>query len=99
MDKNQYKKELEEIKLSYINNEKDLMEKYAMKNNPYNIGDIIQDHCNILKIEEIKWRRASLGEELPSCVYYGVELSKKLDPKKKQINTEMHQCNVIAKLK
>jgi hypothetical protein len=89
---------MQQLEDAYKNNQKDLMKEYAYMNNPYKIGDIIEDHSSILKIETIRWRPSSIGEKFPSCVYYGIQLTKKLEPSKRQDSTVMHQVNVERKL-
>lgn len=77
-----------EIKMSELN------KKYAIENNPYNVGDIIEDHYHIIKIEHMSLYKSTY----PSIMYTGVELTKKLTPCKIQKNKTMYQTNVKRKL-
>lgn len=99
MTKQQYNDKIKELKASYNISELYIVKEYAYANNPYKIGDVIRDHSHIIKIEKIKFCRASVGEEFPSCVYHGIELKKDLTPKKNQENTVMFQANVLDKRK
>lgn len=70
---------------------------YAKANNPYVIGDIIEDHYHIIKIKSIKYVYAT-DWEYPSCVYVGDVLKKDLTLRKKQTYTVMYQINVKRKI-
>lgn len=68
-----------------------------MSNNPYKIGDVVEDHIGKLMIEQIcvyedPW-------DLPVCVYKGVELNKDGTPRKKQTGRGVYQSNVSRRNK
>ena len=70
---------------------------YAKSNNPYNVGDILQDNYQIIKVERIRVAYNHRG--FPECTYRGTQLTKKLDPKKRQdFNPQMWQSNVKRKI-
>jgi hypothetical protein len=74
---------------------------FAISNNPYKKGDIIEDHFHIIKIETLIWscsRRADGGRNNPFMKYYGTQLKKDLTPCVIQENPEMFQINVVRKL-
>lgn len=55
---------------------------YAFENNPYKIGDIVQDHIGKLQIQSIEvfWGY----DRIPFCCYRGIELNKDGTPRKRQ---------------
>lgn len=92
MTKEEYQKEI--VKLQKMRKELDFQ--YALSNSPYKVGDIIQDHCHIIKVEEISMVKRYNG--WPQCIYIGIELTKSLQPKKRQLDTTMYQENVKRKI-
>lgn len=64
---------------------------YAMANNPYSIGDVIEDHIGFIRIEKIL---INCIDEYPACVYQGLALTKKLEPRKDGSRRDMWQRNV-----
>jgi hypothetical protein len=84
---NKYEQEVQELKIEF-----------ALKNNIYKVGDIIQDHYHIIKIE--KWQVAIdyLHKEPAFLMYRGIQLNKNLEPLKRQKNPDMYQNNIIKKL-
>lgn len=98
MTKEEYNKRLFELKEELYKKEKELAKEYALSNNPYKVGDILQDHYQIIMVEVIGWTNATLSE-FPECVFYGTQLTKMFVPKKRQdISPRMYQSNVKAKL-
>lgn len=89
---------LEEMKekINIINKEsiekiKKIQRDYAISNNPYNIGDIIEDHNCKIKIENIKY---SVFWDVPSCVYYGTLIQKNGKPFKNNKQGTIYQTNI-----
>jgi hypothetical protein len=72
-----------------------IQKKYAFSNNPFKIGDILQDHYQIIEVSEIKFTITIMR---PECVYKGIKLTKKLKPLKNGEKTTMYQSNVKRKL-
>jgi hypothetical protein len=54
MTEQQYIEKLNEINEEAKKKKNKLAYDYALENSPYNIGDIIEDHYKIIKIEKIK---------------------------------------------
>ena len=75
----------------------DLCKDYAFTNNPYKVGDILEDHYQIIKIESIK---LSITRESACCIYIGPQLRMKtLEPYKNGAKSTMYQLNVKQKIK
>ena len=95
MTKEEFERLIEVLRLDYEKARTDLAIKFALSNNPYKIGDIIEDHYHKIKIEYIKVYYVSSS---PQCLYTGVELKKDNTPTNKQSNTTMYQQNVKSKI-
>ena len=97
MTKEEYESRLAALEKEYKAKCDELARIYAISNNPYKIGDILQDHYQIIKVERIGWARNYHG--MPECWYRGTQLTKKLEPKKRQdTDPRMVQSNVKCKL-
>ena len=97
MTKEEYESGLAALKREYKAKCNELARACAMENNPYNVGDILQDHYQIIRVERIGWGTNLHG--LPECWYRGTQLTKKLEPKKRQdTDPRMVQSNVKCKL-
>lgn len=70
-----------------------LWKEYAESNNPYKIGDIINDHSGYGRIESIQVNKA-FGNEYPECVYWCEELTVKYLPKKNPSKRNIWQSNI-----
>lgn len=92
MTEKEYKERLEALRKMRI----ELDTEFALSNSPYHVGDIIQDHYHIIKIENITMVKKYNG--WPQCLYIGVELTKTLQPKKRQLDPAMYQDNVKLKI-
>lgn len=95
MTEEEYLRRLDLIKKAYEVDKKNLAIEFAMSNNPYKVGDVIEDHVGKLKIEKIKVN--TIYYNLPSCSYYGVDLKKDGTPCKRQTGRCIHQSNVKQK--
>jgi hypothetical protein len=73
MTRKEYNDKLDLIKQKYDNEINKLRRDYALSNNPYRIGDIIEDAAERIKIEEIG---VIMYGSTPICLYYGSELRK-----------------------
>jgi len=69
---------------------------YANSNNPYKRGDILEDHYQIILVDEIKYSIGVSG--LCKCIYRGVKLKKNLKPFKSEEKSSMYQGHVEHKL-
>ena len=76
-DLEDFKKKIKAIDLDAVEKKKNLSVEYSKANNPYKIGDIIQDHCCIIQIIGITHR---ISYESPLCYYTGHRLKKNLEP-------------------
>lgn len=83
MTRQEYEQRKKILKQEYDHNLYVLDKEYAMANNPYKIGDIIEDHIGRIKIEKISFGY-TFPHETPGCIYYGIELKKDGTPKKQQ---------------
>jgi hypothetical protein len=96
MTKEEYQSKCDEHHLKI----KSLAKEYALSNNPYKIGDIVNDHTGSIKIEKIllrrKWFIAKREFEYPQCIYIGVELTKKGEPNKRGYKRSIYQSNIIT---
>lgn len=95
MTKEEYRKKLDDLQNEFEQKKISVYKEFAISNNPYKVGDILRDHLRIIKVEQIK---VSVLESTPQCVYYGKQLTQKLEPMKKQDNNPMFQSNVVRKL-
>tara|TARA_R110002096_G_scaffold306489_1_gene501144 strand:- start:400 stop:699 length:300 start_codon:yes stop_codon:yes gene_type:complete len=95
MTKEDYKKKLSEIR-SESNKKCDKVHiEYADFNNKYELGDILQDHHQIILVNEIKY---TLHNGDCICNYRGQVLTKKLKPHKNKGFETMYGLNVERKL-
>ena len=72
------------------------MREYALSKSPYKVGEIIQDDCIIIKIEEIEANYCFIDE--PECVYIGTVLGEDLKPVGNKKKDGMSQWCVKKKL-
>lgn len=98
MTEQEYKNKLRELHNEFEERKAALKTEYALSNNPYKVGDILRDPWQIIKVIEVRVARHVCGE-FPECVYFGVQLTEKLVPRKRQdVNPMMWQSNVKQKL-
>lgn len=78
----EYQKQANFYQKEYEEKIRKLKKDFAVSNNPYKIGDIIKDHYQCIKIDNIKWKFAYYGNNagLSECVYIGPRLKKDLSP-------------------
>ena len=82
--KKRFNKDLESIHIEF-----------AKSNNPYKIGDILQDHYQIIKVTEIGFQ---VTGGVCVCVYRGYRLKKNLKSYLSEKFSSMWQLNVSEKL-
>lgn len=92
MTEQEYQKRLMSIRNESRKQECELAVEYAMSNNPYKVGDIIQDRIGRLRIEKIEVKRMFYG--YPYCIYFGVELKKDGTPHKRQTRRYIVQGDI-----
>jgi hypothetical protein len=81
MDIEEYENKKSVIEHDYNRRLKALAMDYAFSNSSVIAGDIVTDHIGSVLVDHVKFSMSSLSGE-PTCVYYGVELTKKMQPKK-----------------
>ena len=67
---------------------------YAKSNNPFKIGDIIEDHSGKGKIIKIKYIYKSFNSNLTECVYTCLKLGKHGNPLKGNKKVDIYQSNI-----
>ena len=77
-----------------------LIREYVEKNNPFKIGDILQDHYQVGKVRTIKF---SMGINVYNNIvveisYYCDNLTQKMEANKKDPYCMIYLCNVKGKL-
>jgi len=75
-----YKKELDVLQKDFEIKKMKLAVEYCDLNNPYKLGDTIEDHIGKIRLESIKYR---YNYNEPTCIYYGLELKKNGEPMKR----------------
>ena len=92
MDKEEYKSKLKTIAAEAHKKEQQLRREFALSNSTVKCGDTAEDHIGKIIVEKI---RISLGgTDVPTCVYYGEELTKAGVPFKKSKKRGAWQCNL-----
>lgn len=67
--------------------------KYAWSNNHVSAGDIVTDHLGRVLVESISLYVPS-PPCLPSCIYYGAEITLQGKPYKKESKRHVYQTNL-----
>lgn len=96
MTEQDFKIKLSELEKQHRKAKRKLIHEYAVYHNPFQRGDIIEDHYHIIQIETMVSEIKMNG--LGTMVYIGIELKKDMKPKKNQANKTMYQENVKRKL-
>jgi hypothetical protein len=78
-----YDEELNQMQLRHANERLKLVEKYALKQNPYKIGDKIRDRLFSIVITSVRTAPGFLCSDEPTCYYIGIKLNKDLTPNKR----------------
>ena len=86
-------KKLDEIHSAYVESTKEILVNEARENNPYKVGDVIEDHYQIGKIKNIIVS-TSVDSRTYSISYRCERLTKKLKPFKKGEDTIIHRSNI-----
>ena len=107
MTKEEYSNEVERIKAECESALKVLAKNYALSNNPVKIGDLVEDHMRLIRVERFGVRIWNA----PQMVYYGKVCKKDGTQMKrekevcviqsniKKINGVSYQCHQPSKLK
>lgn len=88
----EYKNRLKEIADERLSKEKVLAKEYANANNPYKVGDIVEDHIGKVLVEQIQYSYDIF--HMPCAVYIGSELKKDNSKKKNDSKREVYQTNL-----
>ncbi|NJO63170.1 MAG: hypothetical protein HC836_34615 [Richelia sp. RM2_1_2] len=86
--------EIEKLRVEFEQRKRELQIQFAKANNPYKVGDILQDNYKIGRVTSIV---TYLSKE-PQMIYKVVLLNKDLTEKKKNNIGQIFQQNVKAKL-
>jgi hypothetical protein len=81
---------LEQLEKDYEEKRKNAIRDYALSNNPYKIGDVIEDHICKIKITKIL---VSIYSKC--CVYEGIKLKKDGTPFKNNALDKISQGNIL----
>jgi hypothetical protein len=95
MDFEEFRTKVKAIDIEYDNKKLLLAKEYADSNNTVKIGDIVKDHIGSVRVEEIKYNLRSIR---PDCVYFGQELKKNGEPKKRVSKRMVYQMNMNREL-
>ena len=94
MDIEDYKNKKSVIEHDYNKRLKALAMDFAFSNSSVIAGDIVTDHIGSVLVDHIKFSMSSSSGG-PTCVYYGVELTKKMQPKKSGRIRGVWQTNLL----
>ena len=84
---------LDEIHSAYVESTKEILVNEARKNNPYKVGDVIEDHYQIGKIKSVVIK-TNIDRRTYSISYRCERLTKKLKPFKNGEDTIIYDFNV-----
>ena len=92
MTQEEYKKRVAELQADHDKALRELKDEYALSNNPYKIGDIIEDHIGKGRITGMHPTRTYMGE--PTMLYVVDNLIKKGEINKREPTREIYQSNI-----
>ena len=90
----EYKKKQLDLKADYELACRRLREEYALSNNPYKIGDIIEDHIGKGRIRKVAAIYIAFTDIMPTLVYECDNLTKKGEIQKREPIRRIFQCNI-----
>lgn len=93
----EYNTRLEALQKEHKQQLTSLAHEYAVRNREYKVGDILRGDYAIISVETIGWNDGSKCT-LPHIVYVGMELTKKLVPKKNARKMKIPQFAVVEKI-
>lgn len=93
----EYNTRLEALQKEHKQQLTSLAHEYAVRNREYKVGDILRSDYAIISVETIVWNAGSKCT-LPHIVYVGMELTKKLAPKKNARKMKIPQFAVVEKV-
>ena len=102
MNIDQMKEKIKALSFTYEQKRKQVLEDFALSNNPFKTGDILEgdileDHYQIVQVDKIGFNlRLNC---IPECVYSGLRLTKQLKPYKSNVRTKIYQSDIKRKIK
>ena len=93
MTKEEYFELKRQIKVEHAKQLKDLARKYALENNPYELGDIVRDHIGKARI--LGWSICLSSYSVPSLVYHCENLTSKGSTNKREPERDVYQNNIL----
>jgi hypothetical protein len=93
MTTEEYKNRLKEIAKEKEAKEIQLTKEYVNANNPYKVGDIVEDHIGKILVEQITITY-TFSSNLPCALYIGSELKKDNSKKKNGSKRNVYQTNL-----
>ena len=94
MTPEEYRIEKSKIEMEHRKRMNTLHARYAQDNNNVQVGDFVSDHMCTIKVDRISVYLNFLGDGMPSCVYHGIQHTKKGSPYKNGQPAEVYQANV-----
>lgn len=91
MTPKELQKALEQIEKEHEEKRKNVIREYALSNNPYKVGDIIEDHAEKIKITKIL---VSIFHR--KCVFEGIRLKKDGTPYKHNTQARIFQDDITT---
>lgn len=103
MTEKEYLEKRKEIDKQYKRPIRDLEMEYCLDKTTYSVGDIVQDHCGVVLLTDIKYTWHELGDRTGARVnlmFEGIDLRKSdLTPKKNGGNRAVYEPNIKKVLK
>lgn len=99
MNKEELLVQLEKIEEEKYDSIKNVIKEYVLSNNPYAVGDILQDHYQRIIVTKIKVHLSYMDMPDSQCVYTGALLTKRNTPVRSGKTANMYQRNVVEKIK
>lgn len=91
MTREEYDDKRQELHDDYRRKMRGLMREYTNSNSVAKKGDIVKDHCQIIRVESAS---VYAREERPCLIYNGPLLTQKLVPYKNGKIGNVYQCNI-----
>lgn len=96
MTKEEFKKEVLRIEQEASRKKLELYNRCAEENNPYKVGDIVEDHISKGRIRS--WSLARTFSDIPCLSYFCDNLTRKGDINKREPTRYIYQSNIIKKV-
>lgn len=96
----QIREERHAMEQAFLNRERQVHRDFAFSNNTINPGDIVKAHNgDIIQVNQVKFATPRTQDGVSMCVYVGLQLTKKLEPRVHPIELKVWQNNVTEVLK